>query len=312
MNPIPPSPYLEVGIDLSKDKLDVVLPSGLVSFSNDSKGVINLFQKLKTLSEPYRLSCEATGPYSRLLVSCCLKRRIPISIVNPSAVRNLARASGKLAKTDELDARLIARYSKTFNPPLLDDSWFTRIKLSQLLQRIDFLTATRARCKASLDSYQDPKILADIRREIRALDKRIEAYQTQIDAEISSNAMLQQRRDLMLQHKGVGPITSTALIVTLPELGSLNRKEVAALCGLAPINRDSGRTSGKRRIQAGRSRPRRALYMAALSASKHHPSLSEHYRQLREHGKPAKVALTAIARKIAIMLNTSLKLCSQT
>ena len=312
MNPLPPSPYLEVGIDLSKDRLDVALSGKLLSVPNDRKGIASLLDHIASLSEPYRLSCEATGPYSRLLIACCLRRKIPVSIVNPRAVRSLARASGRLAKTDGLDAMLIARYSKAFNPPLLDDSWFTRTKLSQLLQRIDFLTSSRARCKASLDSYDDPRILADIRREILALDRRIEAYQAQIDSEITANVQLDQRRNLMLRFKGVGPATSTALIVTMPELGSLNRKEVAALCGLAPINRDSGRMSGKRMIQAGRSRPRRALYMAALSASKHHPSLSQHYQQLRDKGKPAKVALTAIARKLVIMLNTSLKAAQQT
>lgn len=312
MNALPPSPYLEVGIDLSKDKLDVAYAGKLTSVPNDAKGIASLLQKLEELTEPYRINCEATGPYSRVLVASCLNRSIPISIVNPRAVRNLARASGKLAKTDELDALLIARYSKTFNPPLLDESWFTKIRLTQLLQRIDFLTSSRSRCKASLDSYNDPEILSDIRREIRALDKRIAAYQAKIDSEISKNSELNERRELLLRCKGVGPATSTALVVTLPELGTLNRKEVAALCGLAPMNRDSGRVSGKRMIQAGRSRPRRALYMAALSASRFHPSLSEHYRKLRDNGKPAKVALTAIARKLAIMLNTSLKVSSST
>ena len=312
MNALPPSPYIEVGIDLSKDKLDVAYAGKLTSVPNDLKGVEQLLQKLSELDEPYRLNCEATGPYSRTLVASCLKKEIPISIVNPRAVRNLARASGKLAKTDELDALLIARYAKTFNPPLLDQSWFTKIRLSQLLQRIDFLTSSRARCKASLDSYNDPEILTEIRREIRALDKRIAGYQAKIDLEIGKNTKLNERRERLLKCKGVGPATSTVLVVTLPELGSLNRKEIAALCGLAPINRDSGRVSGKRMIQAGRSRPRRALYMAALSASRFHPSLSEHYRKLRENGKPAKVALTAIARKLAIMLNTSLKVSAQT
>ena len=312
MNALPPSPYLEVGIDLSKDKLDVAFAGKLTSAPNDKKGIQSLLKQFESLNEPFRLNCEATGPYSRLLVASCLEQQIPISIVNPRAVRNLARASGKLAKTDELDALLIARYAKTFNPALLTDSWFTKIRLTQLLQRIDFLTSSRARCKASLDSYNEPEILADIRKEIRALDKRIASYQAKIDAEISKNKDLNSRRENMLQFKGVGPVTATALVVTLPELGSLNRKEVAALCGLAPMNRDSGRVTGKRMIQAGRSRPRRALYMAALSASRYHPSLSEHYRKLRENGKPAKVALTAIARKLAIMLNTSLKVSEAT
>lgn len=311
MNPTT-SPYNEVGIDVSKDRLDVVSDGKPESFTNDSKGIRSLLSRFEDPEGAFRLSCEATGPYSRLLVANCLERGVPVSIVNARAVRNLARASGKMAKTDGLDALLIARYAKTFDPPLLTRSWFTRVRLAQLLQRIDFLTSSRTRCKASLDSYDDPEILSDIRREIRTLDRRIASYRARIDAEIGKNANLAERRERMARLKGVGPVTATALVVTMPELGSLNRKEVAALCGLAPMNRDSGRSTGKRMIQAGRSRPRRALYMAALSASRFHPTLSEHYRKLKEGGKPPKVALTAIARKLAIMLNTSLKPSSQT
>lgn len=312
MKELIPSPYIEVGIDLSKDKLDVAFDGKMISVSNDTKGIHSLFLKLSYLQESYRLNCEATGPYSRILVGECLKSKIPISIVNPCSVRNFARASGQVAKTDKIDALLIARYAKTFNPELVGDTWFQKIRLSQFLQRIDFLTATRARCKASLDSYNDPEILKEIRREICALDKRIETYQAKIDREISQNKELNERREKLKEIKGVGENTSTTLIITVPELGSMNRKEVAALFGLAPMNKDSGRVTGKRMIKHGRSRPRRALYMAALSACRHHPSLSQYYKKIRENGKPAKVALVAIARKLAIMLNTSLKIPSQT
>lgn len=312
MKEFTPSPYIEVGIDLSKDKLDVALNGKIIAVSNDTKGINTLFSKLSALQEPYRLNCEATGPYSRLLVGLSLKGKIPISIVNPRAVRSFARAAGQLAKTDQIDALLIARYAKTFNPELVGDAWFGKMRLSQFLQRIDFLTATRARCKASLDSYDDPEILKEIRREISALDKRIETYQAKIDREISQNKELNARREKLKEIKGVGENTSTTLVITMPELGSMNRKEVAALFGLAPMNKDSGKVTGKRMIKHGRSRPRRALYMAALSACRHHPTLSQYYKKIRENGKPAKVALVAIARKLAIMLNTSLKVSSQT
>lgn len=312
MNQSTPSTFLEIGIDLSKDKLDVIGGGPRRSYANNRQGIDSLLDELQRCPGPLRVSCEATGGYSRLLIASCLRADIPVSLLNPREVRSLARASGRLAKTDELDAELIARFAKTFNPSCLDHTWFVRQQLSQLLQRRDFLISSRARCKASLDSYEDPSIKAEIRREIRALDRRIDSYQEKIDSLIQADEHLARKRAALSKVTGVGPAVSVALLITLPELGSLNRNQAAALTGLAPINRDSGRMRGKRMIQAGRPRPRRALYMAALSASRFHPGLSEFYRQLRERGKPAKVALTAVARKLAILLNTNLKQLAET
>ena len=302
------STYLEVGVDLSKRKLDVFLDGSFHSLLNSASGVKSLIKLIRSQTHTARISCEATGVYSRKLVQGCLHAEIPISILNARAVRNFARASGRLAKTDELDAALIARYAHTFDPPCLDNSWIKRERFLQLLQRLDFLTVSRARCKTSLESYTDSSIKSEINREIKALDRRIDTYQGEINKLISDDQNLARRRSILNSVKGIGPATSVTLVITLPELGELNRRQAAALVGLAPINRDSGAARGRRMIQAGRSRPRKALYMAALSASRFNPLFSHYYHQLRERGKQAKVALTAVARKLLIHLNTQIKI----
>jgi len=299
--------YLEVGVDLGKATFDAAINDTSRTWPNSKAGITRFLGHLAELKGPVRLSCEATGGYPRRLILECLHRNVPIALLNARNVRDFARASGLLAKTDAIDARVIARYAATFDPSTLKPSWEGQERLRQVLQRLHALIDCRARRKTSLEYYSDSAIRAEIRREIAALSKRIQTYQAKIDTLIAKDQQMRRKREILTRTTGVGPAVSTTLLIAFPELGSLNRRQAAALAGLAPMNRDSGAARGRRTIQAGRSKPRRALYMAALTASHRNPMFMPQYKQLIARGKPVKVALTAIARKLLIYLNTQLK-----
>lgn len=299
--------YLEVGVDLGKASFDASVNGSSRSWPNTKPGIARFLRHLQSLGEPVRVSCEATGGYTRKLVLACLHQGIPIALLNARHVRAFARAAGLLAKTDRIDAGVISRHAATFDPPLLKPSWEHEERLRQFHQRLDALIDARARRRTSLEYYDDPEIRAEIKREINALGKRIASYQARIDHHIKEDARMERKRQILRQTTGVGPAVSTTLLVTFPELGTLNRKQAAALAGLAPMNRDSGAARGRRTIQAGRSKPRKALYMAALTAAHRNPVFSPQYKSLIQRGKPVKVALCAIARKLLVHLNTQLK-----
>ncbi len=299
--------YLEVGVDLGKESFDASINGNGRTWPNTQAGICRFLKHLDSLTRPVRVSCEATGGYTRRLVVACLHQGVPIALLNARSVRAFARATGCLAKTDRIDAGIIARHAATFDPPTLDPSWEHQERLRQFHQRLDALIDARARRRTSLEYYSDPEIRAEIRREIAALGKRIESYQARIDHHIKEDAQMTRKREILRRTTGVGPAVSTTLLVTFPELGALNRKQAAALAGLAPMNRDSGAARGRRTIQAGRSKPRKALYMAALTAAHRNPMFIPQYQQLIARGKPVKVALCAIARKLLVHLNTQLK-----
>lgn len=303
---------LHVGVDVSKEHLDCHLHGKPLRLPNTTAGAKSLLQKIHgPQSNPVQINLEATGCYTRVLVRACLAASLPVAIINPRHIRSYARAAGQLAKTDEIDARVITAYAQHFSPPCLEPQWLEHDRLAQYHRRLESLIKTRASRKTSLDHYDDAWLKAEIKREIAALDRRIATLTKTIDALIAEDVMLEQKRRLMERTTGVGPATSRSLAVTFPELGTLNRQQAAALAGLAPINRDSGGGRGRRCIQAGRAKPRRALYMAALTAAYRNPMFSGHFKQLRERGKPVKVALTAVARKLLIHLNTQLKSCQK-
>lgn len=302
---------LEAGVDISKARLDVFFQDEEFQLPNSASGVRRLLKILRLEGGSVRVSLEATGCYTRRLIVGCLEAEMPVSLLNARSVRAFARARGQLAKTDKIDARTIAEYSATFDPIVLDKGWPEREALQQLHKRLDGLIATRAQRRTSLEHYSEPCIRAEIKREIVALGKRIETYQKKIDAIIVKDTKLKKRQKVMRTITGVGPAVSTTLIVHFPELGTLNRKEAAALAGLAPMNRDSGAARGRRTIQAGRAEPRKALYMAALTAAHRNPMFMPFYKSLIQRGKPVKVALTAVARKLLILINSKLKESTQ-
>lgn len=301
------SDFLEAGVDLGKASFDAAIADTCRTWPNTPGGVRSFLDELQRTERAIRVSCEATGGYTRLLVTACLQRRIPVSLLNARNVRSFARATGRLAKTDRIDARMIARHAATFHPPVIDGQWIEQDRLKQFHQRMQALIESRARCKASLEYYSEPSIRAEIRREIAALTRRIGSYEAAIRKSIEADDAMRRKSERLREVIGVGPSVSATLLVTFPELGTLNRRQAAALAGLAPMNRDSGAARGRRTIQAGRSKPRRALYMAALTAAHRNPMFMPFYQQLIHRGKPVKVALTAVARKLLVHLNTILK-----
>lgn len=304
---------IHIGIDVSKEHLDCDLHGKPLRLPNTTAGTSALLRKLAAIhpDQAVQVNLEATGCYTRPLVRACLAASVPVALINPRHIRSYARAAGQLAKTDKIDARIITAYARHFAPPCLGPEWLERDRLAQYHRRLEVLIQTRASRKTSMDHYADAEIRAEIRREVAALDKRIATVTKSIDSIIANDPVTVEKRRLMERATGVGPATSRTLAVTFPELGTLNRKQAAALAGLAPMNRDSGAGRGKRCIQAGRAKPRRALYMAALTAAYRNPMFSPYFKQLRERGKPVKVALTAVARKLLIHLNTELKSCHQ-
>lgn len=299
----------EIGIDVSKASLDVFDGGAHWQVSNTKAGIRKLLARLAKVGSPAssRLTCESTGRYGHLLAAMALEAGWPLAIANPRAVRDYARATGRLAKTDRIDAAVIAGFARMADPPVLDASWNGRQRFVELHSRLRALIAQAAAQKACRDHYREPEILAEIRGTIALLERRIEACECKLQAMVEDSPAMKPRWQTMLSIKGVGKRTALALLASMPELGTLNRGEAAALAGLAPMNRDSGSLRGKRSIQAGRSPARTALYLAALAAARSHPTLSVFYQRLKSAGKSPKVALCAVARKLLILINTTLK-----
>lgn len=304
-----PSPHHEIGVDVSKDTLDVFDGVSHWQATNDKPGIRRLIARLRKLGplDRCRLTCESTGRYGHLLVAMALEAGLPVSIANPRAVRDFARCHGRLAKTDRIDARTIAAFASTINPSVLGPEWNQRRHFVDLFTRMRSLVTLAASQKATLHQTSDRKILAEIRSTISMIERKVAIYEKELDAMVRSNRGLQTRFEKMTAIKGVGKRTGLALLATMPELGNLNRQEAAALAGLAPMNRDSGKMRGTRSIQAGRAPARTALYMAAVVASRFHPTLKPFYQRLREAGKTARQAFCAVARKLLIQINTALK-----
>ena len=305
-----------VGIDVSKDRLDVFIgggdqqpPQGF-EISNDASGVAQLIERLRTL--PVKLAVlEATGRYERRCAADLLQAGIATAVVNPRQVRDFARSQNRLAKTDKLDARLLAEFARVIAPrprqPQNAEQGALRDALEQLLARrrqvIEMLTMEQNRQK-----QLDQKLVArHLKKTIRLLDQQREALDRQIAQLIEDDDDWRGRSEIIQSVPGVGPATASALIATLPELGKLNRQEIAALAGLAPFARDSGRFRGKRMIFGGRRVVRQSLYMAAVVARRFNPVLKRFADRLEKAGKPFKVLITACMRKLLTILNVMVK-----
>jgi transposase len=299
----------EIGVDVSKDKLDVFDGTACWQVPNDKTGIRRLIARLTKGGplEQCRITCESTGRYGHLMVAMALEAGFKVSIANPRAVRDFARCHGLLAKTDRIDAKLIAAFAASIGPAVLGREWNDRQHFVELHSRMRSLVALAATQKAALHQTRDKKILAEMRSTISMLERKVDAYEKQLESLVLASVDLKARMEKMTAIKGVGKRTSLALLATMPELGTLNRQEVAALAGLAPMNRDSGTLRGKRHIQAGRAPARTALYMAAVVASSRHQTLKTYYQKLRLAGKSARQAFCAVARKLLILINTSLK-----
>lgn len=299
-----------VGIDISKDRLDVAcLPAAVhpfPAFDNDAKGHAALVTRLKEVA-PRLIVLESTGGYQRALVASLAAAGLPVVVVNPRQVRDFARALGILAKTDAIDAMVLARFGEKVNPevrPLPDAESTVLIDLmARRRQLVELRTAESNR----LGQAASPRIKSSIRAVLATIEKQIESIDDDLDDRIKASPVWKEKEDLLTSVPGVGKLTARTLLACLPELGTISRQAIAALVGVAPLNRDSGRMRGKRTTWGGRSVVRSALYMAALVATRYNPVLKAHYTKLLAAGKPKKLALVACMRKLLVTLNAMLR-----
>jgi transposase len=296
-----------VGIDVSKASLEVaVRPGGQRSrFANDEAGIPALVAHLMELA-PSLIVLEATGGLEVACVSALAANALPVVVVNPRQVRDFAKATGQLAKTDVLDADGLAHFGEVIRPPVrpIKDAQLQALDalMTRRRQLVGMLTAEKNRL-----SLASPATRKDITRHIAWLEKRLKDIDGQIIRWIKGSPLWLAKDRLLQGVPGVGPVTSVSLLADLPELGTLNRREIAALVGIAPFNRDSGTLRGKRTVWGGRAPVRSVLYMATLSAVRCNTLIRAFYQRLRAAGKPAKVALTACMRKLLTILNAMLK-----
>jgi transposase len=297
-----------VGIDVSKARLDVaVVPDEQTwSVSNDEEGISELVAKVGQL-DPALVLMEATGGLERRLLARLVGAGLPAMAINPRNVRDFARSLGKLAKTDRIDAIVLARFAQAVRPPLRDlPDEQTQALQSHLMRRrqlVEMITAEKNR----LISVDLAKYRRQIRDHIEYLQKELRINEYDLDQTIKQTPVWLEKVDLLESVPGVGRVTASTLIALLPELGSLDRKRIAALAGVAPFNRDSGSMRGRRSIWGGRSPVRSVLYMAALVGVRFNPTLRALYSRLKVAGKRPKVALVACMRKLLTILNAILR-----
>jgi transposase len=299
---------VHVGIDVAKTKLDVcILPgSQTLTVNNDDDGIARIIALLK--QHPVQLVLlEATGRYERRVASELLDAGFKVTVVNPRQARDFARALGKLAKTDRIDAATLAEFAKLGHARICEKQPENRVLLDDLVTRRRQVTQMLAMEKTRQQIPQDKQTRAMIAKVIRLLDQQREDLDRRIAQLIESDDDWRNKRDLLSSVPGVGAITASQLVADLPELGKLNRQQIAALVGVAPINRDSGSMRGKRAIFGGRAAVRHALYMAAFSATKFNPVIKRFAERLRAAGKPFKVIVIAAMRKLLTILNIILK-----
>lgn len=292
-----------VGIDVSKDALDVhVRPSGLAErFSYDEAGIEALIKQVRA-AEPALVLLEATGGIERRLVVALAVVGLPVVIVNPRQVRDFAKAVGELAKTDAIDASVISLFAERIRPeprPLADaETHELEALLARRRQVVEMIVIEQNRLRLATT-----RLRKRIQKHVDWLQRQLEEIDADLDKAIAASPAWRAKENLLRSVKGVGPVLSRTLIGSLPELGALNRKEIAKLVGVAPLANDSGKYRGRRQIWGGRPHVRSVLYMATIVAVRHNPVLRPYYQQLLARGKPKKVALVACMRKLLIILN---------
>jgi len=297
-----------VGVDVSKAKLDLAFDEqqSHTTVPNDAKGIDKLVELLPK-PDSCLITIEATGNYERTLVVRLIDAGHVVAVVNPRQVRDFAKAIGKLAKTDKIDARVIAQFGKLTRPRAVATTKQLQGELDQLVTRRRQLISTRTAEKNRQGHAASQVVRKSIQRVLDAINKDIKSLDREITKLVQSDDDWKNRAKLLETMPGVGEVTTTTIIAELPELGDLNRQQIASLVGLAPFNRDSGKMSGKRSIFGGRRAVRTALYMAALSARRSNPAIKGFAQRLSEQGKPPKVIITACMRKILVTLNSMIK-----
>jgi transposase len=305
MEPLKAGP--NVGVDVSKSQLDVSIDEGTpFVVDRTAEGVAGLVARLTPLG-PTRVVMEATGGLEAMVAAALSVAQLPVVIINPKRARDFARAEGVLAKTDAIDARLLARFGRKIQPEPRPIPEETARALDGLLDRRRQLIGMRVMEQGRLDSARGDQVRSDVEVHIRWLNERIEPIDEERDRTIQSSPVWKARDELLRGVPGIGPVLSRTLLAAVPELGTLGGREIAALVGLAPMADDSGRRRGARHILGGRASVRAVLFMAAHSASRHNPSLKPFADRLKAAGKKPKVVLVAVARKLLVIANAILR-----
>jgi transposase len=294
-----------VGIDVAQATLDVHVWPGAKRFSyaNDANGIQSLIKLLQE-QPPELIVLEATGGYEIVVSAHLAAAQLPVAVVNPRQVRAFASGIGKLAKTDRIDAQVLARFAETVRPPVRPIATDEEKRLRDLVVRRQQLVDMRAQEKNRLRGTAHTRVKRSVQAVITLLDLQIKEIEDDLDDTIKNTPVWREKEELYQSAKGVGPVTSQMLVALLPELGQLTAKQIASLVGLAPFNRDSGKMRGKRMITGGRALVRKVLYMAIVSATKFNPPIKAFYQRLIQAGKPAKVAMVACMRKLLVILNS--------
>lgn len=298
---------ITIGIDVSQASLDVfVRPLGQRLQADNNPAAIRQLVKQLAQYRPERIVIEATGRLEMAFVSAATLAALPLVVSDPARVRQFARASGRTAKTDALDAEVIAHYGEALKPPLTHIKPKALRDICDLIavrsQLIDLRTMQLNRLKRMPKSVHQP-----IRAVLKTIDEQCKKVEDKLNKLIDDTPQWRQKRDLLRSAHSVGDVVAITLLSELPELGRLNRKQIAALVGIAPMNRDSGSFHGKRRIHGGRAKVRTALYLSTMSAIQHHPTLKPMYLRMVAAGKPKKVAIVACMRKQLTILNAMVK-----
>jgi transposase len=296
-----------VGIDVSKNRLDVAVRPGerMLRFGRDAAGIESLVGELVRLGVQL-VAVEATGGFETVVVASLAAASLPVVVVNPAQVRAFARALGQRAKTDPIDAQVIAHFAAATRPQVRPLPDATTQALADLVTRrrqiIQMIVAERAR-----EERASPRARKSIGRLLKTLQAELSELNGEIDETVRGSPVWREKEDLLASVPGVGPVTARTMLAELPELGQLDRRQIAALAGLAPFTRQSGQWRGKSFIGGGRASVRAVLFMAAMTATRHNPLLRAFHQRLRSAGKPKMVAIIAVARKLLTILNAMMR-----
>jgi transposase len=301
------SSIVHLGLDIAKATLVGHLAGQTFTVSNDPAGFAQLRRRIRAARACVQVICEATGGYERRLCAALHAASIAVTVLNPQRARELARGLGWLAKTDALDAQVLAEIGRLLQPkptaaPAPEDA-----ALAALVLRREQLCHLLRMEKQHREHAGHPLVRRDLEQSVALLQKRVAKLEALIDQHLAACEELAAKVERLEQAPGIGRISAATLVALLPELGHASRTEIAALAGVAPLNCDSGPRQGQRHLRGGRPRARRILYLCAWSAIRHHPKLSAFYQHLRATGKAANLALIAVARKLLIYLNSALK-----
>ena len=296
---------ITIGCDVGKNYFDIFLDGKYLKFENNNKGISKFIKSCKG-KDIEKVVLEPTGGYEKNLLKQLGLHAIPVSRVNPWYIRSFANASGDLAKTDKIDAKLLSHYGEKMDSKLYEAKGEYLFDLEALTLRRDNIVQMLKEENSRLEKEAHSAVIKDIKKHIKYLEKTLENIETEIKNNVEKN--VSKESEILRSEKGIGEKTVAILLSQLPELGKIDNRKIAKLVGVAPMAHDSGVKTGKRFIRGGRKRVRNALFMASLSAIKSNPKVKDFYQRLRSDGKPGKTAIVAVMRKLLIILNAKMRL----